>query len=138
MSDLSDRIKQAIKLSGKNQCQIADEIGITEVSLSRYIRNNRIPKAPVASEIAKACGVSVEWLMTGKKQPSKHIEMIIDYVTNGSDFQYNDNHGVLTRCRDCIFADGQSRACRNFDGLRGELGELDFCSKAVRRCSNTE
>ena len=31
----------------------------------------------------------------------KHVEMIIDYVTDGTDFQYSDNHGVLTRCRDC-------------------------------------
>lgn len=68
---------------------------------------------------------------------SKHIEMIISYTTDGSDFQYNDNRGVLTRCKDCVFADGQSRACRNFDGLRGELGELDFCSKAVRKDGET-
>ena len=30
-----------------------------------------------------------------------HIEMIIDYTTDGTDFQYCDNHGVLVRCRDC-------------------------------------
>ena len=61
---------------------------------------------------------------------SKHVEMIISYTPDG---WFNGNKGILTRCRDCIFADGQSRACRNFDGLRGELGELDFCSKAVRK-----
>ena len=32
---------------------------------------------------------------------SKHVEMIIDYVTDGDDFLYNDNHGVLIRCKDC-------------------------------------
>ena len=64
---------------------------------------------------------------------SKHVEMITDYIVVDEDFQYSDNHGVLTRCKDCVFADGQSRACRNPDGLRGELGELDYCSKAVRK-----
>lgn len=29
--------------------------------------------------------------------------MIVDYVTDGDDFQYSDNHGVLIRCRDCKF-----------------------------------
>jgi len=67
-----------------------------------------------------------------------HVEMIIDYVTDGTDFQYSDNHGVLTRCRDCVFADGKLRICRNFDGLRGELRELDFCSKAVRKDADIE
>ena len=33
----------------------------------------------------------------------KHIEMIIDYVTDGSDYQYNDNHGLLVRCKDCKY-----------------------------------
>ena len=32
---------------------------------------------------------------------SKHVEMIIDYVVSGEDYQYNDNHGVLVRCIDC-------------------------------------
>ena len=30
-----------------------------------------------------------------------HVEMIIDYITDGTDFQYSDNHGILTRCREC-------------------------------------
>ena len=27
----------------------------------------------------------------------KHVEMIVDYVVVGEDFQYSDNHGILTR-----------------------------------------
>lgn len=36
---------------------------------------------------------------------SKHVEMIIDYVTDGTDFQYNDNHGVRIEggCMDRLF-----------------------------------
>jgi hypothetical protein len=34
-----------------------------------------------------------------------HVEMIIDYVVDGDDFQYSDNHGVLIRCKDCKFWD---------------------------------
>lgn len=33
----------------------------------------------------------------------KHVEMIIDYIVDGEDFQYSDNHGVLIRCKDCKF-----------------------------------
>lgn len=31
----------------------------------------------------------------------KHIEMIIEYITDGTDYQYFDNRGVLIRCKDC-------------------------------------
>ena len=67
----------------------------------------------------------------------KHVEMIIDYIVMDEDFQYNDNKGILTRCKDCIFADGRSRVCCKPDGFRGELGELDYCNKAVRKDGET-
>lgn len=31
----------------------------------------------------------------------KKVEMIISYTTDGTDFLYCDNHGVLTRCEGC-------------------------------------
>ena len=63
---------------------------------------------------------------------SKHIEMIIDYIIDGSDFQYNDNHGVLIRCGNCRYADGKHRRCMAHGDLTGELAEDDYCSKAVK------
>lgn len=101
MSDLSKRIKQAIVSSGKTQKEVAVNAGICEVTLSRYAGGRREPKVEVIPKIAKACGVSAEWLCFGKSGNMPHIEMIIDYVTDGEDFQYCDNHGILTRCRDC-------------------------------------
>ena len=59
---------------------------------------------------------------------AKHVEMIISYTTDGSDFRYNDNHGVLTRCKDCEYLD------RLMCKLRLEsVAWHDFCSKAVRK-----
>ena len=31
----------------------------------------------------------------------EHVEMIVEYLTDGSDFQYYDNHGTVIRCKDC-------------------------------------
>lgn len=54
---------------------------------------------------------------------SKHIEMIIDYVTDGTDYQYNGNHGLLIRCKNCkYFNDGD---CTELPKI---CGENDFCS----------
>ena len=33
----------------------------------------------------------------------ERIEMIISYSTDGTDFFYCDNHGLLTRCKDCKY-----------------------------------
>lgn len=68
----------------------------------------------------------------------KHVEMIIDYVTDGTDFEYCDNHGVLTRCRDCkhyYFADNRiPQEQRYVCDIGGEVWQPDdYCSFAERR-----
>lgn len=53
-------IKEILEAKGMSQRELADKVGITEVTLSRYINGNRVPKAPIAMCIARALGVDVE------------------------------------------------------------------------------
>ena len=56
-----------------------------------------------------------------------HVEMIIDYITDGTDYQYFDNHGVLIRCHKCMFSCGKDRICI-LSGL--EIVEDGYCDKS--------
>lgn len=64
----------------------------------------------------------------------KHVEMIIDYVVDGDDFQYSDNHGVLIRCKDCVHnksaADSGNANCELYYGMTDPTG---FCHMGDRR-----
>lgn len=62
-----------------------------------------------------------------------HVEMIIDYVTDGTDFQYFDNTGILVRCRDCKhwIRDGLCKHFSRFGTIR--TNEDDYCSHGVKR-----
>ena len=65
-----------------------------------------------------------------------HVEMIIDYITDGTDFQYSDNHGILTRCRECKYGKWDIGDRGMYCGRR--YVELDttedfFCAAAERR-----
>ena len=139
MTELSERIKQAVKKSGKTQRQIADAVGITDGTMSRYACGGRIPKAPIIPKLAEVCGVSVEWLQTGKELYKAHIEMIIDYTTDGTDYQYCDNHGILIRCRDCANwrmdcpPVGERRGC---DIMSDYTEPYFYCGFAVRWSSD--
>ena len=55
-------IKDILDEKGMSQRELADKVGITEVSLSRYINGNRVPKAPIALNIARVLGVDVNEL----------------------------------------------------------------------------
>ena len=67
---------------------------------------------------------------------SDHIEMIIDYITDGTDYQYNDNHGILVRCKDCKFTqtdgmDDYAIYCKKWD--RWEMPPEGYCYKGRKK-----
>lgn len=56
-------IKEILEAKGMSQRELADKVGITEVTMSRYINGNRVPKAPTAMCIARALGVNIEEIL---------------------------------------------------------------------------
>lgn len=73
-----------------------------------------------------------------------HVEMIEEYIKPDDgcgDYQWYDNHGILTRCKDCKFWTHIKRTnrywCKTDDGLYDlNPSPDDFCSRAVRRTNN--
>ena len=57
------RLDQARKEKGLTQRELANRVGVTEVSISRYVNGARVPKGPIVVNIAKALGVSVDYLV---------------------------------------------------------------------------
>lgn len=57
------RLDQARKEKGLTQRELADRVGVTEVSMSRYINGARVPSGPIVVNIAKALGISVDYLV---------------------------------------------------------------------------
>lgn len=57
------RLGQVIKEKGLTQRELASKVGVTEVSMSRYIKGERVPSGPIVVNIAKELGVSVDYLV---------------------------------------------------------------------------
>lgn len=52
-----------------SQRDLAAKIGVTEVSMSRYLSGNRTPKAPVIAQMAATLGVSTDYLLGIEEAP---------------------------------------------------------------------
>ncbi len=52
---------------GYNQNQLAELIGVSNVSISRYMTTGRIPRTEELYKIAQLLEVSMEQLLTGRK-----------------------------------------------------------------------
>lgn len=66
---------------------------------------------------------------------AKHVEMIIDYiVTDAPDYEYNDNHGMLIRCKDCKHRQRGNIENEHWCMMLGKIISMDFyCGFAKKR-----
>lgn len=62
--NLHERIRKCAEMAGSGHA-LADKTGIPRRTLETYLSGNAEPKASRVLSIAKAAGVSLEWLLTG-------------------------------------------------------------------------
>lgn len=68
MKTLGCRLFELLKAKDMTQKELAYTIGVSEVSISRYVNNGRKPRAIVLYKMAEVLGVSAEYLLTGNKK----------------------------------------------------------------------
>lgn len=132
-----NKLLQIIKQSGLSQREIARRAGISNSTVSRIMNGGSNTSFKVFEKIAWACNVEMDG-------SPKHVEMIVDYTVDGDDFKYNDNHGLLVRCKDCkhYIEHGLFRGLTEtpYCGYVSDEENVwaypepdDFCSKGVKR-----
>ena len=73
-NDLGTRISDLLKQNGLSQKELAEKIGVTNASTSRYINGERIPKGPVVANIASVLHVEAGYLL-GMVTPEEDPEL---------------------------------------------------------------
>jgi len=63
--EFSARLNSLFKEKGLNPNRFANVLGIKTQNIYNYLKEGRIPEAPILYKIAQALGVSMEWLLTG-------------------------------------------------------------------------
>lgn len=60
---LGERISELISQKGMTQRELASMVHVTDVSMSRYVKGERIPKGPIIANIAKALNTTSDYLL---------------------------------------------------------------------------
>ena len=63
----SDNLRKARKRLHKSQTALSGETGVSVTSICKYESGMMLPTVVTAVELAKALGVTVEYLVTGKE-----------------------------------------------------------------------
>ena len=80
MSEMGDRIRQCRIDAGLSQSEAAKLAGISQQSISTYEKGTRIPLAPAIIAMARAYGVTTDYLLGVSDTP-----MIVTYIAREGD-----------------------------------------------------
>ena len=71
---LGGRIAELLTQLNMTQRELAEKVDVTEVSMSRYIKGDRVPKGPVIANIAAALHTTTDYLLNGNSSESGDFE----------------------------------------------------------------
>lgn len=63
----SDNLRKARKHKSMSQAALSSITGVSVAAICKYEKGTMLPTVIVAAELAKALGVTVEYLVTGKE-----------------------------------------------------------------------
>ena len=76
---IGKRIAGLLMEQGKTQRELAEQVGTTGASISRYVKGYRIPKGTILANIAKALHTTTDYLL-GNEKDSNDPELEYNYT----------------------------------------------------------
>ncbi|MBQ8377458.1 MAG: helix-turn-helix transcriptional regulator [Akkermansia sp.] len=67
--EISARIALAVERSGRKAKDIAAALGVSEVTMSKYVNGVSTPKNDYLISLSQELNVSVSWILSGKDEP---------------------------------------------------------------------
>lgn len=68
MDTMGERIARLMKEAGFTQKELAQVTGVTEAAISRYLKDEREPKAEVIANLATALNTTSDYLIRGQEE----------------------------------------------------------------------
>ena len=83
---IGEKLKTALASRGMTQVDLAKKTNLTEVSISRYLADTRIPKADTIKVLCKALNITADWL----------LEIGLEDIQVGDELIYPDKNNKLS------------------------------------------
>ena len=80
MTKFNDKLSTRLKQLGMTQRELANIVGTTEASISRYVNGERIPNDALMSKIADALEVNVSFFKDGHDEKVEDLMRINELI----------------------------------------------------------
>ena len=61
--EIGSRLQKLLYEKNMSQRELSEIIGVTDVTVSRYVSGERVPKADIAARIAQALGTTTDYIL---------------------------------------------------------------------------
>lgn len=95
-NNLGERMLELMKQQGRTQKQIAELVDVTEATMSRYVRGERIPNADVLADIATALHTTTDYLLGKAPVESRLNDAFTLVARNASRLTDEQKQAILT------------------------------------------
>jgi transcriptional regulator with XRE-family HTH domain len=94
---IGERLKMARRMAGMSQQDVADKVGVSRMSISKYERELNKPGSDVLIRLAKALGVKVEYLL----RPVE-VNISVPAFRKRSRLRKKEENAIIERTRDWL------------------------------------
>lgn len=95
MKKFGENLKRVMKEKGITQQRLADLVGVSRSTISKYVTDTAEPSLDVLCDIAIKLGVSCDYLIKGEEKPQKRIEKKVSKLTVPQILQTQDALDLL-------------------------------------------
>ena len=95
MSTIGRRIAELLQKTNYTQKELAGMVGVTEAAMTRYIKDERMPRADVIANLATALNTTSDYLIKGKDDTNDFSEIQRMVARNASGMTDAQKMGLI-------------------------------------------
>lgn len=139
MNDFRRKVVALLNKNNMTQRELADEVGITEVSMSRYIRGHRTPKGTIIANIANVLHTTTDYLLESEAKGNEPYSMDQNIILKSIAYYGKEIQSTvcMEECAELIQAISKAKRGKlDEDNMTEEIADVLICIEMLKQIYN--
>ena len=139
MNGFREKVVALLNKNNITQRELANKVGVTEVSMSRYISGDRTPKGPVILNIANALHTTTDYLLGSEAKGNEPYRMDQNIILKSIVYYGKEIQSTvcMEECAELIQAISKAkRGTFDEDNMMEEIADVLICIEMLKQIYN--
>lgn len=141
MNDFGEKVVMLLNKNNMTQRELACRVGIAEVSLSRYISGDRIPKGPIIFSIANVLHTTTDYLLNSESNKNESYGIDRSIISKSIEYYGEEIQSTvcMEECSELIQAISKmKRSEADKENLTEEIADVLVCIETLKQLYSVE